>query len=74
MKLWRSFLEAMFVHGQDGDFNYSLVDENDDYDTLARRDAEDAWFEAEEPSWSLDVEGGTRTSRELDGETGVQDF
>ena len=48
--LWREYLAERFVRGGDGDFDYGGVDGNDEYDELARRDAEDAWFDDEEPS------------------------
>ena len=50
LELWREYLAERFVRGEDGDFDYGAVDGNDEYDELARRDAEDAWFDDEEPS------------------------
>ncbi|TPX07633.1 uncharacterized protein E0L32_010732 [Thyridium curvatum] len=47
---WDDFLRERFVHGGDDDFDYAgLVDADDRYDELERRDAEDAWFDDEEP-------------------------
>lgn len=80
---WRAYLRARFVRGGDTDFDYEAVDENDEYDALARRDAEEAWFEDEEPEWATageleeagqDTERQTGAGLELHGETGVQDF
>ncbi|KAH7158262.1 coiled-coil domain-containing protein-domain-containing protein [Dactylonectria estremocensis] len=73
---WHDFLEDRFVHGEDEDFDYSAIDRNDEFDTLARKDAEDAWFDDEEPSWVEDV-GAPNTEKvaeKRDGETGVQDY
>ncbi|KAH7176707.1 hypothetical protein EDB81DRAFT_773411 [Dactylonectria macrodidyma] len=73
---WRDFLEDRFVHGKDEDFDYSAIDVNEEFDTLARKDAEDAWFDDEEPGWVEDV-GAPNTEKAADkrnGETGVQDY
>ena len=59
--LWNEFLTERFIQGGDDDFDYTLVDGNEDYDAVARRDAEDKWFDEEEPS-----DNGV--------DTGVQDF
>lgn len=69
-QLWHAYLEARFVEGLDEDFDYEKVDDNYKYDTMAIQDAEDAWFDDEEPSW---VDGGTQFPVRL-GETGIQDF
>ncbi|VUC35266.1 unnamed protein product [Clonostachys rosea] len=76
LELWRAFLEDRFVHGRDDEFDYSLVDDDDGYDALEIQDAEDRWFDKEEPSWADDdvdetkaLHGGVRT-----GDTGIQDF
>nr|EAQ71262.1 hypothetical protein MGCH7_ch7g669 [Pyricularia oryzae 70-15] len=77
---WFEFLRDRFVSGGDDEFDYSTVDENEDYDEIERQDAEDAWFDNEVPQWDDDGDdandpagGGTRP-RELKGETGIQDF
>ncbi|KAF7535199.1 hypothetical protein G7Z17_g13249 [Cylindrodendrum hubeiense] len=74
-QLWHDFLEDRFVHGQDEDFDYSAIDDNEDLDSMIRKDAEDAWYDDEEPSW---VEDDATSDVEKDalkrGETGVQDF
>ncbi|KAH0531469.1 hypothetical protein TsFJ059_000298 [Trichoderma semiorbis] len=69
-QLWHAYLEARFVEGLDEDFDYEKVDDNYKYDAMAIQDAEDAWFDDEEPSW---VDGGTQFPVRL-GETGIQDF
>ncbi|KAH7308549.1 coiled-coil domain-containing protein [Stachybotrys elegans] len=66
-ELWREFLTQRFVDGKDDDFDYALVDGNEDYDQVERQEAQDAWFEDEKPEWEAD-------GRERQGETGVQDF
>lgn len=78
--LWRRFLEERFIRGDDDEFDYAVVvDGSDEYDVAARREAEDAWFDDEEPSW---VEGDGEEEEMKDeedgvekkGETGIQDF
>jgi len=65
---WRESMEQRFLRGEDHDFEYSEVDQNDQYDDWAEesRRREDLYFddEAAEP-----VGDGERQ-----GETGVQDF
>lgn len=75
-QLWHAFLEDRFVHGHDDEFEYSLIDNNDEYDTMSRTDAEDAWFDDEEPSWVDDgqTSDGGKEERMLEGQTGIQDF
>ncbi|KAM0355627.1 hypothetical protein ACHAPU_000011 [Fusarium lateritium] len=70
--LWHVFLEERFVHGLDEDFDYKPIDADEDLDTMLRRDAQDAWFDDEEPSW-IDEEPAARLATRQ-GETGVQDF
>ncbi|KAM0232865.1 hypothetical protein ACHAP5_010599 [Fusarium lateritium] len=70
--LWHAFLEERFVHGLDEDFDYKPIDADEDLDTMLRRDAQDAWFDDEEPSW-IDEEASARSATRQ-GETGVQDF
>lgn len=72
---WEDYLRDRFVRGRDDDFEYALVDGNDEYDVLERRDEEDAWFDDEDPGWASDRGGGDGGAREgTGGETGVQDF
>ena len=71
LQLWRQFIADRFIRGRDDEFDYSKVDEREDLDDLARRDAEDEWFDQEEPSWTKDHEPD---DRQLLGETGIQDF
>ncbi|KAK1987458.1 coiled-coil domain-containing protein [Colletotrichum cereale] len=71
LERWQEFLTERFVRGHDEDFDYSLVDHNDQYDTLLRRDAEEAWFDEEDPNWASDADEQASARQ---GETGVQDF
>jgi hypothetical protein len=67
---WKFEMEMRFVRGEDVDFDYKAVDEDerwDDWEEERRRDL-DGYLDGEEPSW-LVCEGET-----LKGETGVQDF
>lgn len=70
LELWREFLTDRFVKGRDEEFDYRAVDASDEFDDLARREAEDVWFEEEEPTRA----GEEGDGGELQGETGVQDF
>lgn len=70
LDLWRSFLEDRFVHGRDDEFDYGKVDGDEDLDVWDRGNAEQEWFEDEEPSW---VEEGHNGAGRI-GETGVQDY
>ncbi|KAI9743367.1 MAG: hypothetical protein M1818_003213 [Claussenomyces sp. TS43310] len=64
---WREEMTSRFLTGNDSDFPYTEVDDNDDLDTMEERDAEDHWFDAESPEWDKNGSQGT-------GETGIQDF
>ncbi|XWW94294.1 hypothetical protein V2A60_002237 [Cordyceps javanica] len=67
VQLWQAFLTHRFVKGRDEEFDYAPVDGNEAYDDLARIEAEEQWFDDEEPTRADDVAA-------LEGETGVQDF
>lgn len=69
---WLDFLGERFVKGHDTDFDYSVVDENEDFDTISKREAEEAWFDEEEPSWTTEAEIAGVPDKS--GETGIQDF
>lgn len=47
-------MQASFLNGTDKDFDYSKVDHNESYDSLDMEDsdAQDNYFDSEEPSWS----------------------
>ncbi|KAM0804256.1 coiled-coil domain-containing protein-domain-containing protein, partial [Usnea florida] len=71
MQRWRKEMELMFLRGDDGDFDYKIVDESEDFDDrgVQEREEEEKWFEKEEPSWIEEKENDG-----LMGETGVQDY
>ncbi|KAK3695612.1 hypothetical protein B0T22DRAFT_497551 [Podospora appendiculata] len=89
LEQWEAFLRERFVRGEDDDFEYPRVDDDDEYDVLERREREEAWFDEEDPEWASsgdgsgspaskggggDPETGVRVERFLEGETGVQDY
>lgn len=70
-ELWNEFLAERFVRGDDPDFDYTRIDEDESLDAMERQDAEDAWFDDEEPAWASSDESNVTKPC---GETGVQDF
>lgn len=67
---WRKQVELRFLGGDDADFDYRIVDENDQFDAPEEvRDIQDQWFEEEEEDFSA----GALNSG-LEGQTGIQDF
>ncbi|KAF7503491.1 hypothetical protein GJ744_003682 [Endocarpon pusillum] len=73
---WKWEMEMRFVRGGDTDFEYEKVDASEEYDDrgVEEQEAEEKWFDEEE-SHFVNEEGLRRSkSRELQGETGVQDF
>jgi hypothetical protein len=56
-----------FLNGEDTDFPYKDIDDSDEWDVIENREAEDRWFEDEEPQWVAKDDG-------RQGETGIQDF
>ena len=77
LKRWRWEMEMRFIRGADSDFDYSTVDENDEYDDRAAEDleAEERYFGAETPEFVMGEDGVPRSEgKELEGETGIQDF
>ena len=76
LQRWRKEMELMFLRGADPDFDYKEVDGSEEYDdrVVQEREAEERWFEMEEPSW---VEGSNQDvgrAEGLTGQTGVQDY
>lgn len=74
---WRWEMEARFLRGGDDDFDYESVDKNPEYDDRAieEREAEDRYFDQEEPEFVEGEEAVPRSeNRALEGETGIQDF
>ena len=76
MQRWRKEMELMFLGGADPDFDYAEVDRSEDYDdrVLQEREAEERWFEKEEPSWVEESEHDAGRAGSLTGQTGVQDY
>ncbi|KAI9675533.1 MAG: hypothetical protein M1829_003337 [Trizodia sp. TS-e1964] len=66
-RIWRDIMGQRFLRGEDEDFDFRTVDENDDWDDCGeeRRDLEESWFDMEEPSWAVSGEeaGGEGTAR-----------
>ncbi|KAK9479545.1 coiled-coil domain-containing protein-domain-containing protein [Lipomyces japonicus] len=75
-KQWRHLMTIRFLSGLDTDFDYDVVDFSEEWDDLKQisRDAEDAYFDEEEPRWIDQVEKDHEQEHELKGETGIQDF
>ncbi|CAI7589724.1 unnamed protein product [Penicillium pancosmium] len=71
-KSWQWEMGLRFMRGDDPDFDYKAVDENEEYDDLSEE--LDKYFEDEEPEWVVDDTRGEDARQKLQGETGVQDF
>ncbi|KAJ5146061.1 uncharacterized protein N7515_000625 [Penicillium bovifimosum] len=69
-RLWKWEMGLRFMRGNDPDFDYKTVDDNEEYDD--ETDKQDRYFEDEDPEWV--VEDGDGGAPNLQGETGVQDF
>lgn len=68
MEMWKDVMGRRFLRGEDRDFDYRVVDEDEAYDDLeeeGRREQED-WFGGQQEEF---VGEG-----KPEGETGVQDF
>lgn len=77
LRRWRWEMEMRFIRRADSEFDYSTVDENDEYDDRTAEDleAEERYFGAETPQFVMGEDAVKRSeSKELEGETGVQDF
>lgn len=68
LRRWEDVMGRRFLRGEDGDFDYGVVDQGEEFDDLEEegRGAQEVWFEGEEQEFV----GDGRPS----GETGVQDF
>ena len=80
---WKASVERRFVSGEDEEFDYGPVDQGEEFDDLVveEREAQERWFEEEDVRFmGPEGESGRNRSpgeggrRELQGETGVQDF
>lgn len=67
---WQWAMEMRFLEGRDDDFDYSTVDESEEYDDWAEEDRMklDEYLLTQEPEWCLE------RGKEPEGETGIQDF
>lgn len=76
LQRWRKEMELMFLRGADPDFDYKEVDGSEEYDDRAvqEREAEERWFEMEEPSWVEGSKQDVGRAEGLTGQTGVQDY
>ncbi|RDW66801.1 hypothetical protein BP5796_09550 [Coleophoma crateriformis] len=68
---WKFVMTLRFLKGEDQDFDYKAVDENDVLDPIENQEKEEKWFDEEEPEW---VSGEEEGKESLGGETGIQDF
>jgi len=75
MRRWRKEMELRFLRGQDDDFDYSIVDQSEEYDDrgVEEREEEERWFAEEEPEW-VAGEDGDKSNERIEGETGIQDY
>lgn len=74
---WRWEMESRFLREGDTDFDYDAVDNNPDYDdhALEERDAQDKYFDEQEPEFVEGEDAAARNqNKDLQGETGIQDF
>ncbi|KEF61134.1 uncharacterized protein A1O9_02699 [Exophiala aquamarina CBS 119918] len=74
---WRWEMETRFLRGGDDDFDYEAVDKNTEYDDrlLEEQDAQDRYFDEEEPEFVQgDDTAQKHQKKDLEGETGIQDF
>jgi hypothetical protein len=69
---WRREMEMRFVRGADDEFDYSVVDQNEEYDDW--NEEQERYFEDEEPEWMVEPDQEGHINSKLQGETGVQDF
>ncbi|KAF7718815.1 Uncharacterized protein PECH_005853 [Penicillium ucsense] len=71
-KAWQWEMGLRFMRGDDPDFDYKIVDENDDYDDWTEQ--QEKYFEDEDPEWVVGEARGDDARSQLQGETGIQDF
>ncbi|OJJ82993.1 uncharacterized protein ASPGLDRAFT_128798 [Aspergillus glaucus CBS 516.65] len=71
-KQWCWEMTMRFLKGENRDFDYATVDENDEYDDW--NEAQEQYFDNEEPEWAIEDENGGDIDSRLQGETGIQDF
>lgn len=76
---WKWEMEARFLRGGDDDFDYTAVDNDDQYDdkALEEQEFQERYFDDEDPEFVLGEDGAKRTKSQeakLEGETGIQDY
>lgn len=67
---WKYEMTLRFLKGDDPDFTYRDVDESEEWDAIENKEAEERWFDEEEPEWV----GDENDTQIIGGETGIQDF
>lgn len=69
LERWRRLMSWRFLRGDDQDFDYAEVDNNDSYDNLAeqQRDQEEQYYGSQSPRSEVNEDY-------LQHQTGVQDF
>ncbi|KAI9672628.1 MAG: hypothetical protein M1831_000063 [Alyxoria varia] len=69
LEVWREAMRKRFMQGRDGQFDYRIVDENDEWDDweAKTREKQDEYFDGEEPEWADE-------EKQVTGQTGIQDF
>lgn len=70
---WHDVMTRRFLRGEDRDFDYSQTDKNEDLDDLQteQREAQDQWFDDEEPECAIPDKADRTVAG---GDTGLQDF
>ncbi|KAI9696376.1 MAG: hypothetical protein M1836_005654 [Candelina mexicana] len=74
---WKKEMEIRFLRGDDNEFEYQNVDDDEQWDNKAEeeREEEEKYFAEEEPRWiSGEDENSPRGSMDRKGETGVLDY
>ncbi|KAE8152041.1 coiled-coil domain-containing protein-domain-containing protein [Aspergillus avenaceus] len=71
-KAWRWEMTLRFLRGEDRDFDYPTVDDNDEYDDW--NEEQERYFDNEEPEWIVEGSNDGDIGSHLKGETGIQDF
>ncbi|ROV94920.1 hypothetical protein VSDG_07099 [Cytospora chrysosperma] len=70
---WEEFLRERFVAGADEEFDYGLVDGNEELDEMEHRDREEEWFDEEDPEWADDDSEGEGDKEEEEADVMMGD-
>ncbi len=75
LQRWHKEMELMFLRGEDPDFEYVAVDEDEAYDNkgIEELEEQEKYFDEEEPTW-LGPDQDLETTDGPTGQTGVQDY